>query len=340
MGAFIAPHALANARRREIGGSTDMASLARSILGDSSAVARLLRRVQPVDLTLVHELRSSFDRAPFFPDVAYQLAAGGIDDFRFHDGIQASGATDSRTRSGAAGLDLPLGLRARAIYQDLFATSWIRRGDTQGELRQRSREWPSGNVSWLYSPRWALNRVITTFTAQARYRETVTSTEQPSRGGSAGRTENRSTTVNPSATISWTGGILTGAQYARTTSDVVTSGNTTRSDRTDWGANLGFSFRAPAWLIRLNNPLRANGSWITSDILVCLVRSGTADCIPVSDSRRRQLDFRLDTGFSPAITGGASFSYVLTEQRHTATRLSQITFTAFAEINFSAGQLR
>jgi len=77
-----------------------------------------------------------------------------------------------------------------------------------------------------------------------------------------------------------------------------------------------------------------------SDILVCLLPADGSECVPVSDSRRRQADLRLDTGVSPTVTAGASFGYVLTEQRHTATRFSQLIFTVFGEINFSAGQVR
>jgi hypothetical protein len=287
-----------------------------------------------------HEYRSSFDRAPFFADLRYQLGWGGVDDFRQQEGVTATGAADLRTRNAAFGVELPLGLRVRGVYQDLENINWIRRGEAQGELRQTSREWPSGAVSWLYTPRWGLNRAISTLSSQTRYRKTITTTVQPTVNSNLARTENRSRTFNPSLTLTWVGGLLTGAQYSRTTTDVVTAGNVTRSDREDWGANASVSFRSPTRLLRLRNPLRSSLAITFSDVLVCLTRAATADCVPVSDSRRTQADMRLDTGFSPSVTGGASFGYVLTEQRHTATKLSQAIFTVFAEINFSAGQVR
>jgi hypothetical protein len=339
-GAFIAPHALANSRRRDIGATTDLAALARGLAGDTSAIARLARLFQPFDITISRELRSSFDRAPFFPDLGYQLALGGLDGFRAQEGILATSAADLRNRSAAGGLDLPLGIRVRGIYQDLRNVTWIRRSDVQGELQQTSREWPSGTISWLYSPRWALGRVITALSSQTRYRKAITTTVQPTVGNNVARTENRTSTVNPSVSLTWAGGLLTGGQYGRTIIEAVTSGNVTRTDRTDWSGTLSFSFRPPAALVRLRNPLRSSVSLTVSDILVCLNRAGSTECVPVSDSRRRQADVRIDTGFSPAITGGASFGYVLTEQRQTATKLSQVSFTVFAEINFSAGQLR
>jgi hypothetical protein len=341
MGAFIAPHALANSRRREFGGTADVSSLVQTFLGRSNLVARLARAIQPVDFSLARELRSSFDRAPFFADLGYQLGLGGVDDFRFQEGVNATGAADIRNRTAAGGFNLPLGLRARSIYQDLEAVNWVRRLEGQAELRQNNLEWPSGTLSWLYSPRWALSSVVTTLSAQTRYRRVVATTVQPGESPEEdARTENRSTLVNPSVTVTWVGGVLTGFQYGRTITNSFTSGNVTRSDREDWAGNLSFAFRAPSSLVRLRSPLRASMAFGISDLLVCLNQPGSSDCVTVSDSRRRQADIKLDTGFSPTITGGASFGYVLTEQRHTATRLSQVIFTVFAEINFSAGSIR
>ena len=339
-GAFVAPHSLANSRRRELSATADLGILLRGVVGDSGVLGRLARAIQPADFGFTREFRSSFDRARFFPDFRYQLALGGLDEFRGRDGMLATGSADSRTRTAAGGLELPLGLRLRGTYQDLETINWIRRGEGQAELRQTSREWPSGTLAWLYSPRWALSRVITTVTSQARYRRAITTTTQPTFGSGLARTENRSTTVSPALTLTWVGGVLTGLQYGNTTSRIVTSGNVTSSEREDWSGNVSFAFRAPSWFFRLRNPLRSSMAFSMSDLAVCLVRAGSNECTPISDSRRKQADVRLDTGFSATITGGASFGYVLTEQRHTATKFSQVIFTVFAEINFSAGQVR
>ncbi|MBI4503196.1 MAG: cell surface protein SprA [Gemmatimonadetes bacterium] len=339
-GAFAAPHSLGNSRRRDYGATVDLSALIRGLVGDSSSLWRISRLLQPLDLSTAREYRSSFDRAPFFADTRYQLALGGVESFRSRNGILATGAADVRNRSASGGLDLPLGLRLRGLYQEVQSVNWVHRGDGQGELRQSSREWPSGSLAWLYSPRWALGKVISTVASQTRYRRSVSTTVQPALGSATARTENRSTSLNPSLTLTWAGGVLTTAQLGRTRIEEVTSGNITRTNRKDIGGNLSFAFRAPAALVRLRNPLRSSLAVTVSDILVCLVRANSQECVPVSDSRRRQADFRLDTGFSPSITGGASFGYVLTEQRHTATKLSQANFTVFAEINFSAGQMR
>ncbi|MBI4420485.1 MAG: cell surface protein SprA [Gemmatimonadetes bacterium] len=336
-GAFLAPHALANSRRREVGAGVDLARLLRG-------VTLLSRAFEPADLSFTRERRSSYDRAPFFPHLRYQLALGGTDEFRRRDGILATAAADTRSRAASGGAVLPLGLRLRVTYQDLETSSWIRRGDEQSEIRLTSREWPSGTASWLHTPRWVLNRVITNVNAQARYRRTVAANRQSALRGLIGTeaplTENRTTAISPSLTLTWVGGLITTAQYGWTLTEAVAGGNVTRSQRRDWNGAVSLSFRPPREILRLPNPLRSSLAVTASDVLVCLVPAGGGECVPVSDSRRRQADVRLDTGFSPTITGGASFGYVLTEQRHSATRFSQLIFTVFAEINFSAGQVR
>jgi len=60
----------------------------------------------------------------------------------------------------------------------------------------------------------------------------------------------------------------------------------------------------------------------------------------VSDSYRSAIDARLDTGFSSQLRGGASFSYVVTAQRHLSREFAQTVFSVFAEIFFVSGQLR
>lgn len=120
----------------------------------------------------------------------------------------------------------------------------------------------------------------------------------------------------------------------------MTSGNLTRSDETAWGGTLAFAARAPSWLVRLPSDVRTTLALSSRDVFVCLRRAGTDDCSPVSDSRRRQADVRVDTAFPPNMRGGASFSYILTDQRATSSKISQMIFSVFVDINFLASQIR
>jgi hypothetical protein len=141
-------------------------------------------------------------------------------------------------------------------------------------------------------------------------------------------------------TVNWLGGVSTAAQYSVTESEAITSGNVTESDRVVWGGSASFGIRLPRSLVELRSPVQTTISFNASKLAVCLQRPDGPECTTVSDSRRRQFDVRIDTGFTQTLRGGASFSYVVTDQRHLSSRLSQVVFTIFADVNLFAGQLR
>ena len=339
-GGFRVPETLANFRRQEVGTSVDLGRLASGATGEPGLVAELLGAILPADISYAVERRSSYDRSVFTPNFRYQLALGGLDEFRFQQGIPATAAGEATRLTGTGGTRLPLGAQVRLSYRNVRNTVWARRGNDQTQIVQRNREWPAFAFSWVYSPQWVLGALVTTVTAQAQYRVVKSSSAARDASGSAPGvvTENNSVFVAPSLTLTWIGGITTSAQYTAGTSETVTAGNVTDSDRREWGARVSFSFRPPQSLVRLRNRILTTVTANSSKLAVCLLRSGTDECRAVSDSRRRQFDLRIDTGFSPALHGGLTLSYVLTDQRHTSNKLSQLVFTIFADINLLAGR--
>jgi len=346
----VAPLAGANFRRRQIGAGLDLARLAGATSG--GAVGAALRWFLPADVSLTRERRSTFDRLAAPPALRYQLGLGDIGEFRQQAGVLATTAMETRTLTGSAGVRLPLGLTLRGTYRDTDGTTWVLQGSGQAPLAQHTREWPAGALTWSARPGGAARRAVSSFTAQAQYRVSETTVRQgtPQAESAAGTpasaahpaiTQSRVRTVTPSLTVVWTAGITTGAQFAQSRTDLMAAGSTTRNDRVDWGGNASFAFRVPRSLARLPNPIRTVLSASASDTRACLIRAGTGaagGCTPVSDSRRRQFDARLDSGMSATVVGGASFSYILTEQRHLSSRFSQYLFTIFAEINFVTGR--
>ncbi len=340
---FKVPEALANRRTTEIVSTFDLARLVTTITGPDHPVARAAGILLPTDVRYRRELRSTFDRARFEPTLRYQLALGSTDRFRSHEGELATSAVESDEWIVAGGARLPLGFRVRANFRNTEANTWTKRGNTQALIIQKTREWPSTFVTWVYTPNWSLRRLLSTITAQGQCRGSDASSFQPPRDGSAGTgvlAQTNRTMFTPSLTLTWTGGIVTTAEYSRTRSDVMTSGNLTRSDETAWGGTLAFAARAPSWLVRLPSDVRTTLALSSRDVFVCLRRAGTDDCSPVSDSRRRQADVRVDTAFPPNMRGGASFSYILTDQRATSSKISQMIFSVFVDINFLASQIR
>ncbi|MBE0594028.1 MAG: cell surface protein SprA, partial [Gemmatimonadales bacterium] len=348
-GAFRVPESLQNSRQQEVGASLDLARLAQGLAGDSGFVARLFRGFLPADLSYRSELRSGYDRTPFDADLGYQLGLGGIGDFRYQDGIPATSASRSTTTTMSGGLRLPLSLQVRLNYRNLATTSWQRRGGEQTEVVLSSREWPSMNVTWGYAPPTSVRKVLTSVTAQAQYRVQETARVQPlfgeSAGGEAGsgqaaRIENNTRLLSPSLTLGWWAGITTTARFTLARTEGITSGNVTESDRREWGATVNFAFQPPERLVRLPNRIQTTLAYSTSFLGVCIVRTGSAECRVVSDSRRNQFDFRMDTGFSSMLRGGLSFSYISSDQRHLSQRLRQYVFTLFGDITLRAGRLR
>ena len=342
-GPFRLPEAIANRRIQEIGSTLDLSRFATSVFGEGSVPARVLRGILPADVRYVLDRRSTFDRIPFDPSADYQFAFGSIEAFRFQDGTPATSAVNSGTWTAAGGTRLPLGFTLRANYRDLEATTWVRRGEGQAEIVQESTEWPSGFVSWVFTPRGGIGSLLSSITAQTQYRHVQTSNAQPvaGMGESAGvRSETDRTTLTPSVTVTWLGGVVTTARLLREEGDLVTAGNVTRTDRTDIGGTMSFSVRPPAALVNLPSDVRAELAVNASDASICLQSAGAGECATISDSRRRQVDLRLDTAFPPNMRGGASFSYVLTDQRHTSSKFSQVIFSVFLDINFLASQIR
>jgi hypothetical protein len=350
-GTLSVPESFSNLRRSELGTTLDLARMTSVIMGGESSVTRVLNGFLPADVSYTRQLGSTYDRAPFSPDLRYALGGGTTQDFRAQDGVLATSAVDSDTWTAAGGLRLPLGFTVRANYRALEASTWALREQGQAEIVQRSTEWPSGFFSWVYTPRWGLRHLMTSLSAQAQYRRVETSTFHPGdlTGGSGGMAsdlgagifaESDRQSLTPALTVTWIGGVVTTAQYTKERGDALTSGNQTLSDRTGWGGTMTFSVRTPRRLLRLPSDLRTELAVNSLDVFMCLQRAELTECSTISDSRRRQVDVRVDTAFPPNMRGGASFSYVLTDQRHTSSRFSQVILSVFLDINFLASQVR
>ncbi len=348
MGGFRAPETVSNARRRELGATVDVSRLARGFGGDSGFVARVFRGFLPADVSYDLERRSAFSGVTFTPGVRYHLALGGLGDFRARRGTPATSAAEITGVTATGGTRLPLGLQVRFNYRQSRNTIWSVRGARQQKTEQRNREWPSVAGSWVYAPRSAIQKLVSSVSGALQYRIIERSNLLPALAafgesvveGQGVLTENNSKEISPSFTVVWTGGVSTTASYSSRTTERVTSGNITNTESKDWTGVVAFAFRPPRSLVRLRNQVRTTVSVLSSKLAVCLLRADSDECRSVSDSRRRQVDVRLDSGFSETLRGGATFSYTLTDVRHTSDKLSQIVFSIFFDVRLLAGEVR
>ncbi len=347
-GAFRASEAISSARTRELGATVDIARLARGLVGESGSLATVLRGVLPADFSFVRELRSNFNDITFSPDLQYHLALGGLDEFRDQEGVLATSAMEITGLTATGGSRLPLGAQVRVNYRTGRNTIWFSRTEGQQKNEQRTREWPSFTASWVYTPRSSLRTVVSSVSAQMQYRVLKRSSIQPRFDalGDADATEEELLTedntkvLSPSVTLIWPGGVTTSGSFSTTTSERVTSGNTTNTDRLDWNGTVGFGFRLPESLMQMRSQIRTTVSFSSSKRAVCLIRVGSDECRTVSDSRRQQFDLRLDTGLSETLRGGATFSYVVSDLRHTSDKLTQVVFSIFLDLRLFAGEIR
>jgi hypothetical protein len=347
-GVLRTPESTSNARLREIGAVLDFARLVSGIFGDSSALTTVTRGLLPADFTYVQEHTSRFNDLVFKPDLAYSLALGGLEDFREQEGFGATSSGETVGLNASAGARLPLGGQFRLGYRNDRNTVWFQRTEGQQRSEQRTREWPSLTASWVYTPSSLLGKLVSSLSTQVRWRVIERSTIRPrldpigtpADGGEDLLTEDNATVISPAITLILAGGVTASGSYSATDGERVTSGNTTNTDQSDWTASLSFGFRPPRSLIRTRSQIRTNVRFNSSKRVVCLVPLAGSECRTVSDSRRQQIDMQMDTGLSETLRGGAIFSYVLNDLRHTSGRLSQYTFRVFLDLRLFAGEIR
>ncbi len=347
-GAYLVPEAAFNSSVRELGTTVDLARLIQGLAGDSSGVTALARGILPADISFERGRNSNFNDIAFAPDLAYRLGIGGEDDFRQQEGTLAASAAEATILTATGGSRLPFGGQLRLNFREGQNTIWYERAEGQQKNYQTTREWPSMTVSWVYTPRSGIRALISSVSAQMQYRVVHRHSLRPELDPIDDidgveeniLTEDNTTVLTPTITLSWPGGVTTSASYSSATNDRVTSGNTINTDRAEWRGALGFGFRPPESLIRLRSQIRTNVTFDSSKRAVCLVSAGSDECRSVSDSRRHELAIRLDTGLSEMLRGGANLNYVLNDLRHTSDKLSQVVFSIFLDLRLFAGEIR
>jgi len=342
-GAFRLPTAFGNSQRVDLGTQVDLGRLGRGLFGDSSLVTRGLARVTSFDVGYTRDRTSNFSRVPVTPSLGYQLASAGFASFLGQRGELATSATYNATGHAAAAMSLPLGFRLNGVYQRVRSTTWLLRADGQVPIETSSREWPSGSITWTVSPsRQTIGRLLTGLTAQLSVRRRRSANMQPTLGGTgavSGASTERS--LAPSATASWASGVLTSFDATQLRTETFTAGNQFLTRRSQRNANLTFSWRPPAALVRLKTGVRTTVRYSYSLNTTCLRPAGQdTTCVRFVDSRRTDAQLTLDTSFPPSLSAGFQMAYLLNDERQINRKISQLVLTAFVQLNTNVGQLR
>jgi hypothetical protein len=336
-GPFLLPQTLNNQRATELGASVDFARGLRQLLGDSSGLSKLIRRMRPVDIRNRHTLSSVFDLAAFDPNLGFMLANGGLDDFLSHDGEHARGVNDTRQMTVASGAEFPLGLSASVSYGLTRNEGYQIVGQSLLPTTQRQVEWPSGTLRWSLPFRGG---PLTLLTLGSALRVRRSTSLQPTPGGTTVLNETHSSTLSPNAQITLRNGIALAGTYSTLSQHTLTNGNTTLLDQTDFQGQFNYSFRTPGALGRSRRLIRSSLTAITSVARSCLQRVDQADCLVISDVYRRELRGGLDTDIAKSLTGGLQLGYTLNDARHLSRRTSQISILAEFQLSLFAGDYR
>ena len=345
-GAFRVPVAFSTKRRLDTGTQLDLRRLAQAAFGDSARLAAWLARFAPVDVSYGRERSSSFNRAGDVPGFGYQLALGGMDDFRRLDGLLAASAIESQTLTAGGGVTIGFGLRANGTYRRTQTVAWTLRAGEQVPLRSRSRDWPSGTISWSVAPSNRLiARVIPRLAAQVTYRRSEALSEQPTFGAAAvvtTRTVDR--TLNPSVSLTLFRGVILTGDVSRSRSDRLAAGSLFHTERDGQNASLTFAFRPPGGGGggggRWRSNIRTSVGYSVLANTTCLRGAGQSSCVPYVDSRQTQAQLTMDTDLPNNMSAGLQMAYVLNEERQTNRKISQFVITAFVQLSASVGQLR
>ncbi|MEP6573131.1 MAG: cell surface protein SprA [Gemmatimonadota bacterium] len=335
-GAFILPQTLNNGRNRELGASVDLSRLLGQIFGDSSLLGRSTRRLRPLDVANRSSRTSIFDLAAFTPDLGYQLALGGLDQFLTHQGETALGATDIKTTTFSSGADLPLGISATISYSRLRTSVIQRVGTTYIETEALQREWPVGSVRWTRTLRhgpFALIGVGTTF----RRRSGVST--QPAFGGNI-RSATSSSSLAPDLQLGFRNGLSAALGYSKSRQATENHGNATYNRQDDINASLNYAFRLPASVSRLRKTLRTSLTGLLSTGISCLQQPGSPTCDTISDIRRQEVRGGVDTDILKIMTGGLQFGYSVNDARSLDTKTSQLFVSMTFQLSLFAGDYR
>ncbi len=356
-GAFRLPTAFVNARSTDLGASLDFSRALRVMLGDSAKILPALDRLMPLDVSLRTDRRSQFARPGFDPGLGFQLGLGGVNAFRSLEGRVATAASASSQARLATGLRLPLGFSMTAAYGTGQQQTWSRRAEGQAEIRQEDTQWPDLTGRWSWSPREGLLRkVLSNVSASASVQVRQSSTIQPTLlqtvgGGGGGapagggdlnaiRGSQTTKSYPLSGSITWAGRVTTSLSLTTSSSLDERAGNVTRTDRQDASGALTFSFRPPKEYLPLPSDVRTAVRYAVSTNDGCLTLPGNAECIPISNSSRRQFNLTMDTDMPPNVSAGLSIGYILTEDAHINRKFSQLVITAAVTVNFQAGTPR
>lgn len=337
-GAFILPQTLNNTRSNEYGAALDLGMLLSRVAGDSTVLGRTLRRIRPLDIADRMTRNATYDLAAFNPNLGFQLALGGMDQFLTHEGTKAIGAAEVKGTTFTSGLELPLGLSLTLSYARTRTSRFQLSGGNFFTTEALQREWPKGSTRLI---RPLKKGPISLITIGTSFRSTEGVTTTPTAVGATAITATRSRNLTPDATFTFRNGMALAGSYLNFRQDNEGNGRSTEVTQRDLNLSLSHSIPLPRSLSRVQRLVRGQVSTTLSENTVCLNQDGIAGgCRVVADTRRREYRASFDTDLLRTMSGGLQFSYSINEARHLDRKVSQLLVTLAFQLSLFAGDYR
>lgn len=326
----------------------DPRPLVQSLFGQAATGGVLLRALdafgralQPLDLAWNSSLTSRFEREAIDPDLRYQFALGGLDEFRLIGNDTAVAAMERdgfRARWGIRFQRLP---QFDVSYADANSHSVNPRA---GDQTTQERTWPEVRVSWSNIPLpGAVRAVVTNLTLTSGYTRRVSDDRFGS--GDTPQVRGRETRTLPlSASIGLASGFT--ASYSGNFSSGEGRDATGRSEDTSTSHQFALTARIqpPEQMRdRLPQPIQASLRYNYQAQQQCRVRFSGSDtaapCTPYTDLISRSFNLNLDTVLSQ-LDVGLQVSYT-DRQSFVGQRggTSQFQLGLYGQFHFATGSI-
>ncbi|HET7026040.1 MAG TPA: cell surface protein SprA [Gemmatimonadales bacterium] len=335
-GRFLLPQTLNNTQAWEVGAGIDLSRSVNAIFGDSSGIARALRRMRPLDISRRTVLSSTFDMAAFQPSLGYEFAFGNTGDFLSQQGAAALAATDGHTDAVTAAADLPGGFTVSATYGLTAQSQYSRVLGAYQRTDTRQTDWPVGSVRWTQPIR---SGPLVLVSSGLNVRQTVGTTFTPEASGTGSTGRILSSSLSPDAALTFRNGMSMTFNYSKVDQVNAASGNQTQVAQRTFNATLNDVFRLPESLSHLRRQVRASFSALRSISTTCLIQGG-GPCTSVSDQRRTEISGAFYTDLVALAEAGLSFGYTVNEAREVNQYTTSLFVSASMNIQLSSGGYR
>jgi hypothetical protein len=339
------PRRLGNTQAIAASATVDVPRLATTAgLDSTDRWGRIVRTIQPVDITLTRNLVSAFDGVPFDPGIGYQFAIGDATAFRREGGVFAASAGVADQLSVSNTLLLPAGVTVGSRYQWIGSRNWARHlADAQSRIDGRQVVFPDVTLRWTARPSFAAP-VLTNVGLSARILQSRQQSLLPLESVGL-RAEERTSRVRSypvSGTIVWAGNVSTTAGYTYASRVDSLPGSVSTSASNDLSGEIAKTFTLPAkWKVGLDNRLRARAGYQaiqTASFVSNLAASGARSRL--TDNGRRAVTASAETTLAENLTFSLQGSRVVNFDRNLNRRFVQTVFNAVFQLQFFAGELR